>query len=562
MITNPKEFPFESFHFRAILDSFPCKLAFLSAKGQVVFANRPWREKLCALRARESTNSDGQDGYRLDDLLESSAQDSPLDQKAYEGVLSVLNGSTPRFRFEYPVNDLNEQKWFLMFATAIDGMPETFILVQFDITEHRIAEERSQVFATLLENHSDAAKFLLQEPDGSYAILAMLEKTSEGLALTDSNFNILFANDSLHAMHDYERGELLGRNINVLLDSDGIKSHGLKLPQQEDELAFDGELINRQKDGLTFPTMVYKRAFSGSREISGHVWTFHDISRLKQSEFELNQRAGELEAKIRQLNCLYQISELSARPKITLSQLLQGIVESIPPATRFPDRIGATIRVGSETFSTMPSDSISWERSFEIRVEDRIVATLTICCASLCLENETFEMFEDELSLIGSVGEHLGRLIERYGLVEELEQHSGDHFGELSRLEVVSGPRLTPIASQTYGQGSLRKAQPKEFGILMRRYEDTLELLLDQKTYKVDHNLSERLRDIATEIGFLRGGPRDVIELHSAAVRNKTVGVSRQKAKAYLSEGKFLAFGLLGHLTSFYMNRAVFVMEK
>lgn len=259
---------------------------------------------------------------------------------------------------------------------------------------------------------------------------------------------------------------------------------------------------------------------------------------------------------------MYQISELTQQPQITLAELLQGIVELIPEATRFPNKIGAMIQVGAEIFSAGPVDKKLWERFFEIKVEDKVLATLTICFAQYYQGDETFEMFDDELTLIKVVGEQLGRLIERYGLVAELEQHAVDQYRDLSKLELISGPRLTPVSTQAYGLGPLSESQPEEFQDLLRSYEEALDLVMDQKTYKVDHNISELLRDLASRIGFLRGGPRDVIELHSIAVRNKTMDVGKQRAKAYFAEGKFMAFGLLGHLASYYRNRAQFFANK
>jgi PAS domain S-box-containing protein len=539
--------------FKKVLDCFPASVAILTRAGKALYINESWKssfnESSCALNYFSS-------------FLDELGDETVVKQKATEGIERVLNGSIPSFSFEYSGGDRNGEKWFMMTVKPFAEIPDNFILVNFEITKFKIAEDRSKIFATLLEYNSDGTKFLLQEPDGSYAILAMLEKTSEGLTLTDSNYFILFANRSLTAMHGYEEGELTGRDVRVLLDENEIAIHNLESPFSEGSLSFDGELTNKSKDGSHFPTMAYKRALVSSKATYGYVWTFHDISKLKESEIELNRRARELEAKIRQLNCLYQISELTTQPRITLAQLLQQIVDLIPPATRYPNKIGASIQFGSETFSAGPVDQNSWERSFDIVVEDKTAATLTLCFSPYYQGDETFEIFEDEISLIRVVGEHLGRLIERYGLVAELEQHSGDQYRELSGLELVSGPKLTPVATQTYGQGPLSKTQPEEFNVLLDRYEEALDLLLDQKTYKVDHKISERLRDIANEIGFLRGGPRDVVELHSAAVKNKTRGVPRQKAKAYFTEGKFLAFGVLGHLTSFYRNRSIFVSSR
>ncbi len=552
----------ESAYFKTVLESFPGSLAIVSGNGEILFMNSSWKQVYQDPSTCFTDHNDSSGANYFLSFLKRAGIEGFLAQKITSGINSVLNGSVPKFEFQYPCGGENEPNWFIMIVNRIDDISDSYLVVHMDVTAYKNTEERSQIFATLLNSESDGTKFLLQEPDGSYAILAMLEQSSEGLVLTDPHFRVIYVNNSMNRLHGYQPGELIGKDLSILFDTDEIRFHQLTFPDRDGGLSFDGELFNRRKDGTTFPSITYKRALVSAREVSGYVWTIHDITRLKQSENELNIRAEELEAKIRQLNCLYQISELTQRPHMTLAELLQGIAALIPEATRFPNKIGVMIHVGGETFSAGPVHNRLWDRSFEIKVEDKVMATLTICFSQYYQGDETFEMFDDELTLIKVVGEQLGRLIERYGLVAELEQHSVDQYGDLSKLELVSGPRLTPVSTQAYGLGPLSETRPEEFHDLLGSYEEALDLVMDQKTYKVDHNISELLRDLASRIGFLRGGPRDVIELHSTAVRNKTRDVGKQRAKAYFSEGKFMAFGLLGHLASFYRNRAQFVTNK
>ena len=562
MLSNSLSPILESSYFKTVVDCFPACIALVSRTGNILYNNKRWSE-LISHHIQKLPASKKCDTYScILSLLESSGIDNSVIKKTSDGLKRVVDGSESCFNFECAIGGETDREWFDVTIASILEEPQTSIILLTQITKHKSALERSRIFATLLQLQTGGTRFMLQEPDGSYAIMAMPDKTSEGLAITDADSKILFVNNSLAIMHGYQTQELSGKDVRQILDMDQIKFERLAFPDPNRSEPFDGQLINRRSDGTSFYTMASKRPMASSQLTSGYVWTFHDISKLKQSESELNKRAGELEAKNRQLNCLYQISELISLPRITLAELFTGIVHLIPAATRYPNKIGAVIQFGTETFSAGPVDQKSWERSFEIKVDDKVAATLTLCFASYYQGDETFHVFEDELDLIKAVGDQLGRMIERYGLVAQLEQATGDQLKELSRLELMSGHKSTTISSQAYGHASLRKSQPKEFRTLVNRYQQTLELLLDQKTYKVDHKISDRLRDIASEIGFMRGSPRDVMELHSAAIRGMLVGTPSQKVKAYLTEGKFMAFGILGHLTSFYRNRAIFLTNK
>ena len=83
-----------------------------------------------------------------------------------------------------------------------------------------------------------------------------------------------------------------------------------------------------------------------------------------------------------------------------------------------------------------------------------------------------------------------------------------------------------------------------------------MDLALERDSFKVEHNLAEKLRAMAEKLGFLKGGPRDVIEIYSAALRLRTVNVLNAKAQVYVDEGRLIALEMMGYLVSFYRNYA------
>ena len=59
---------------------------------------------------------------------------------------------------------------------------------------------------------------------------------------------------------------------------------------------------------------------------------------------------------------------------------------------------------------------------------------------------------------------------------------------------------------------------------------------------------------MADELGFLKAGPRDVVQIHRAVLKKKTREVVIAKAQAYAEEGRLLALELMGHLVSYYRD--------
>ncbi len=146
--------------------------------------------------------------------------------------------------------------------------------------------------------------------------------------------------------------------------------------------------------------------------------------------------------------------------------------------------------------------------------------------------------------------------IERHKLLAELEEarQREQREREMVSLEQLSRSRQTAVTAGLFGAKPLRESGPDTFRSLAQRYGDLMDLALEQRAYRVEHNLQEKLRSVASEIGLSRAGPRDVVEIHTAALKGKTSEVARAKAQAYIEEGRLMLLELMGYLVSFYRN--------
>jgi DNA-binding response OmpR family regulator len=123
---------------------------------------------------------------------------------------------------------------------------------------------------------------------------------------------------------------------------------------------------------------------------------------------------------------------------------------------------------------------------------------------------------------------------------------------EIASFERLAGPAAASVTARSYGGAPLRAAVPATFGTLGERYAALLDQALEQRAYRVDHRLSDQLRALANELGFLNAGPRDVVELHAGALRSRIEVATPQRAQAYVDEGRVLVLELMGYLVAYY----------
>ena len=127
---------------------------------------------------------------------------------------------------------------------------------------------------------------------------------------------------------------------------------------------------------------------------------------------------------------------------------------------------------------------------------------------------------------------------------------------ELGALEDLRSaerrPRVAPLRQHT----------PEVFKELATRYGELLELALTRQAYKnVEADPSQGLRSLGERLGFLRAGPRDVVDLHTQVLGGKARGAPYAKAQTYVAEGRLMALELMGYLVGFYRNAAFGLAE-
>lgn len=103
----------------------------------------------------------------------------------------------------------------------------------------------------------------------------------------------------------------------------------------------------------------------------------------------------------------------------------------------------------------------------------------------------------------------------------------------------------------------LSKRLPDIFAELVQRYDELVNQALDQQIYKTKNSLSKEISILSERLGYLQAAPRDVIEIHTTVLKNKTDNMSRLESRAYHTESQFLLIELMGDLIFYYRKYMV-----
>ena len=147
----------------------------------------------------------------------------------------------------------------------------------------------------------------------------------------------------------------------------------------------------------------------------------------------------------------------------------------------------------------------------------------------------------------------LGIERQKYRAKINQQQQEISQAQELANLDsLIKSSGETSVTARLFGAYSLQESLPDVFDELVETYGELLELVLEQRIYKVDYNISEKLRNLGEKLGFLKASPRDTIEIHTKVLKEKSKDASVAKAQAYVVEGRLMILELMGYLASFY----------
>jgi hypothetical protein len=180
-----------------------------------------------------------------------------------------------------------------------------------------------------------------------------------------------------------------------------------------------------EKDALEY--IRKEREFNAERKLVDYGHMKRTISLMKINEElnreikeiksgdkeEIEQISHKLRGRIKELNCLYDISSFRANNDFSLDGILQEMVDCIPPACQYPEITCARIVFDDYEFTTKNFIDTSWKQSFSIAIHNKRIGVLEVCHLKKNPEIEKKPFLEEEKSLISAIAEGIARLVER-----------------------------------------------------------------------------------------------------------------------------------------------------
>ena len=458
----------------------------------------------------------------------------------------------------------SRSKHFLAAVQGLESPPELILLGPGNAVEEDWVEEDKAVRIPLtgLSDSEMMNKIALRLRhrglcSGDHRVLQALETSElqyrnlfdsipDAILVADTERRVIDCNQAFQELFGYRLRDIYGEPTSVLYqDHARFERLGKELRENDPRGNFFFTIQYRRKNGRTFPgeTHVFYRR-NAADEITGFIGLIHDVSRQRETEENLRQgrvllnrimQTSPVGIAVFDQNLDLTYTNQRAEVKLGLSEVSGN--GSIPPG-QLPPSLLTLVEGVLETHRGVDQERITARGSARRR---RI---LSVNAAPLSdRQGETS-------GVVVSLEDVTAQVREEEELKSRLEN-------ELGLLQELAAAEANPVTASALGLKPLRDKLPAAFRELKGDYFSSLELALEEKVYKVSHDVSSRLRELAAKLGALRATPRDVVQLHRAALEENNRRMTVERLEGYAEEGRLLLLELMGYLTAFYRARSL-----
>jgi GAF domain-containing protein len=132
----------------------------------------------------------------------------------------------------------------------------------------------------------------------------------------------------------------------------------------------------------------------------------------KHVEGTLQQQAHRQAERVKELDCLYSISNLIETPEISLEEIVQGTVDLLLRAWQYPFLACARIVLQDQTYKTLNFQESVWRVISDIKVQGELAGKVEVCYLQ-DPPNGHEPFLVEEVKLLNAIAKRLGRVIER-----------------------------------------------------------------------------------------------------------------------------------------------------
>jgi PAS domain S-box-containing protein len=192
----------------------------------------------------------------------------PIEPDEFIKIIQAMMKDVKKGKLEPKKLAFEEEKEILKLYNErlVKKLERKMLDLEREITERKRAEERLRLLSSAIEQSSD------------------------GIAVTDLEGNLLFVNNAFATMHGYAAEELVGRHFSLFHTTEQMPSVEAANRQMQNTGEFSGEIWHVGRGGMVFPTLMHNSLLRDEAgNVIGMIGSLIDITEQKRAEKALRE---------------------------------------------------------------------------------------------------------------------------------------------------------------------------------------------------------------------------------------------------------------------------------
>lgn len=279
-----------------------------------------------------------------------------------------------------------------------------------------LLEDISVYHQELIYQNQELRRIQEELSDSKQHFVDLFENAPVGYVLFNEDSLIESANTSFAHLVGHTPRELKGQKITRFISSDSQNSffvHSMQLFKTGKSSSMQLNLMSQQKDKTV---MVESNRLSKGGEFLIRSAVM-DITNEKELQFNLNER-------IKELDCLFQISNLSNTKVISTDDFLERVIRIVKSSFQFPESIEIQICINDKIFSTDDFNDRATRINEPILMDGRIVGYIAVSCIEK--QNGSDKLLKEEADMLVAIAGQISLFLskkEAYNKLSKREQY-------------------------------------------------------------------------------------------------------------------------------------------
>lgn len=154
---------------------------------------------------------------------------------------------------------------------------------------------------------------------------------------------------------------------------------------------------------------------------SAMLVSLRDVTERREAKQALEQNQRTLQERVKELGCLYAVSECLSRRDIDWKRILDMVVDTVPGGWRRPESTFARLHAGDREVRSAKFRETDWRLSSDVVVDGEVLGRLEVFCEADASRPDGDPFLEEERTLIDELARRIEQAISTRRYQEELD---------------------------------------------------------------------------------------------------------------------------------------------